>query len=40
MVVGCTMDDVMQVNNKPSQKELQEEEKAATSKEPLSQQKV
>lgn len=40
MVVGSTMNDVLQVTNTPSQKELQEEEKAASSKEPLSQQKV
>lgn len=40
MVVGSTMNDVLQVTNTPTQKELQEEEKAATSKEPLSQQKV
>ncbi|XP_052819377.1 ubiquitin domain-containing protein UBFD1-like isoform X1 [Mya arenaria] len=39
MVVGSTMNDVLQVTNTPSQKELQEEEKAATSKEPLCQQK-
>jgi len=41
MVVGSTMNDVLQVTNTPTQKELQEEEKAATaSKEPLSEQKV
>lgn len=40
MVVGSTMNDVLQVTNTPSAKELQEEEKAATSKEPLSLQKV
>lgn len=36
MVVGSTMNDVLQVTNTPSAKELQEEEKAAASKEPLS----
>jgi len=40
MVVGSTMNDVLQVTNTPTQKELQEEEKAAASKEPLSEQKV
>ncbi|KAL4239848.1 Ubiquitin domain-containing protein ubfd1 [Mactra antiquata] len=39
MVVGSTMNDVLQVTNTPTAKELQEEEKAATSKEPLSLQK-
>lgn len=40
MVVGSTMNDVLQVTNTPSAKELQEEEKAAASKEPLSTLKV
>ncbi|KAH3871926.1 ubiquitin domain-containing protein UBFD1-like [Dreissena polymorpha] len=39
MVVGSTMNDVLQVTNTPTTKELQEEDKATTSKEPLSQQK-
>ena len=40
MVVGSTMNDVLQVTNTPTAKELQDEEKAATSKEPLSTLKV
>ena len=39
MVVGSTMNDVLSVNA-PNLKEIQEETKAASSKEPLSQQKV
>ena len=39
MVVGSTMNDVLSVNA-PNLKEIQEESKAASSKEPLSQQKV
>ena len=39
MVVGSTMNDVLSVNA-PNLKEIQEEAKAASSKEPLSQQKV
>ena len=40
MVVGSTMNDVLAVANKPSPKEIQEAEKASSTKEPLSQQKV
>ena len=39
MVVGSTMNDVLSVSA-PTAKEIQEEAKAASSKEPLSQQKV